>query len=168
MSLACRFRARRSTNCFDVFAGSDGKPGNVLRHELQKLGLWGLLGHQKFIPDIYKLGSRNVRFATLAGLIDGDGNLSANNSVSYCTTSKQLSEDIAFIARSLGLGVSLRNPQTWPHKNWRPNYTLCIFSDFSRIPLLVERKIPTPRRSNKNVLRTGVTVQKLDRPITFG
>jgi intein/homing endonuclease len=117
MSLACRFRARRGSNCFDVFAGSDGEPGNVLRHELQKFGLWSLLGHQKFIPNVYKLGSRNVRFATLAGLINCDGNLSANNSVSYCTTSKQLSEDVAFVARSLGFGVSLRKPQTWLNKN---------------------------------------------------
>jgi hypothetical protein len=63
--------------------------------------------------------------------------------------------------------VSLRKPQTWLNKNWRQIYTLCIFGDFSRIPLLVERKIPTPRRSNRNVLRTGVTVQKLGRPITY-
>jgi hypothetical protein len=31
----------------------------------------------------------------------------------------------------------------------------------------VERKIPNPRRSPKNVLRTGFAVQKLDRPITY-
>jgi hypothetical protein len=88
MGLACRFRARKGSNCFDVFAGNDKKYGNVLRQELQKLGLWGLLGYQKFIPDVYKLGSKNVRLAMLAGLIDADGNLSIQNSVSYCATSK--------------------------------------------------------------------------------
>ena len=167
MGLACKFRARKVSNCFDVFAGNGKKHGNVLRHELQKLGLWGLLGHQKFIPDIYKLGSRNVRFAMLAGLIDADGNLSIQNSVSYCTTSKQLAEDVAFIARSLGFGATLRKPQTWPGKNWRPIYTVCIFGNFSQVPLLVTRKIPSPRKSHKNVLRTGFVVQKLDRPIPY-
>jgi intein/homing endonuclease len=167
MGLACKFRARRSSNCFDVFAGSDWKHNNVLRKKLKDLGLWGLLGHQKFIPDAYKLGSKNVRFAMLAGLIDADGNLSIHNSVSYCTTSKRLAEDVAFIARSLGFGASLRKPQIWLKQNWRPIYTVCIFGDFSQVPLLVNRKIPNPRKSPKNVLRTGCSVRKLDRQMSY-
>jgi hypothetical protein len=167
MGLACRFRARKGSNCFDVFAGTDGRGGNILRIALQELGLWNRLGYQKFIPNAYKLGSRNVRFATLAGLIDCDGNLSIRNSVSYCTVSKQLAEDVTFIARSLGFGASLRKPQAWLNKNWHPIYTVCIFGDFSQMPLLVGRKIPTPRRSFRNVLRTGITVQKLNKPITY-
>jgi intein/homing endonuclease len=167
MGLACRFRARKGSNCFDVFAGSNRRHVNALRIALQELGLWNKLGYQKFIPDVYKLGSRNIRFAILAGLIDADGNLSPQNSVSYCTTSKQLAENVAFIARSLGFGVSLRKPQTWLNKNWRPTYTVCIFGNFQQVPLLVERKIPNPRRSPKNVLRTGFSVQKLDQPIVY-
>jgi hypothetical protein len=167
MGLTCKFRARKGSNCFDVFAGSDKKHGNVLRIALQELGLWNKLGHQKFIPNVYKLGSRNIRFAMLAGLIDADGNLSMQNSVSYCTTSKQLAEGVAFIARSLGFGATLRKPQTWLNKNWRPIYTVCIFGNFQQVPLLVTRKIPNSRRSPKNVLRTGFSVQKLDRPITY-
>jgi hypothetical protein len=66
----CKFSARRGANCFDVFAGNDWKRGNLLRQKLQDLGLWNRVGHQKFIPEIYKLGSRNVRFAVVAGLID--------------------------------------------------------------------------------------------------
>jgi hypothetical protein len=167
MGLACGFRARRGSNCFDVFAGTDKKHGNILRYELQKFGLWGLLGHQKFVPDPYKLGSRNARFAMLAGLIDCDGNLSIRNSMSYCTVSKQLAEDVTFIARSLGFGASLRKPQTWLSKNWRPIYTVCIFGDFSQVPLLTTRKIPTPRRSSRNVLRTGFAMQKLGQPMVY-
>jgi intein/homing endonuclease len=167
MGLACRFRARKGSNCFDVFAGSNRRHVNALRIALQELGLWNKLGHQKFIPDIYKLGSRNVRFATLAGLIDCDGNLSIQNSVSYCTTSKQLAEDVTFIARSLGFGATLRKPQTWLNKNWRPIYTVCIFGNFQHVPLLVTRKIPNSRRSPKNVLRTGFAVRRLMQSITY-
>jgi hypothetical protein len=167
MGLVGHLITRKNEKCFDVFAGTDGKHGNVLRAALQELGLWDRLGHQKFIPDIYKTGSENVRLSILAGLIDADGNLSWNNSVSYCTASRQLAEDAAFIARSLGFGVSVRKPQIRTDKNWRPIYTICIFGDFSRMPLLVIRKIPNPRRSPKNVLRTGLTVQRLNSQITY-
>jgi hypothetical protein len=167
MGLVGHLITRKNEKCFDVFAGTDGKHGNILRVALQELGLWDRLGHQKFIPDIYKTGSENVRLSILAGLIDADGNLSWNNSVSYCTASRQLAEDTAFIARSLGFGVSVRKPQIRTDKNWRPIYTICIFGDFSRMPLLVTRKIPNPRRSPKNVLRTGLTVQRLDSQITY-
>jgi hypothetical protein len=103
----------------------------------------------------------------LAGLIDADGNLSWNNSVSYCTTSKQLAEDATFIARSLGFGVSVRKPQIRINKNWRPIYTICIFGDFSKMPLLIARKVPNPRRSPKNVLKTGLTVQRQNKAIIY-
>jgi replicative DNA helicase len=167
MGMTCRFCSRKSSNCFDIFAGSEKKHDNLLREKLEDLGLWNKLGYQKFIPDIYKFGLKNVRFATLAGLIDSDGYLSKNNSVSYCSTSNLLVEDVAFVARSLGFGVSLRHPQFWKNENWRPIYSVCIYGNFSAIPLLVSRKTPTPRRSPKNVLRTGFSVCKLDKPAAY-
>jgi hypothetical protein len=167
MGLSCRLQKRKVENCSDIFIGSFRKRNNFLKIELEKLKLWGKLGHEKFIPDIYKFGSRNVRLAMLAGLIDSDGALSVNNSISHATTSKRLANDVAFVARSLGFGVSLRTPQIFPNKNWRPIYSVCIFGDFSEMPLLVGRKIPQPRQSNKNVLRTGFSIHSLKPPVTY-
>jgi hypothetical protein len=136
MGLSCRLHKRNVENCSDIFIGSFRKRNNFLRIELEKLKLWGKLGYQKFIPNIYKFGSRKARFAVLAGLIDSDGSLSVNNSISYTTTSKCLANDVAFVSRSLGFGVSIRKPQTWPNRNWRPIYSVCMFGDFSEMPLL--------------------------------
>jgi hypothetical protein len=168
IGLSCRLQKRKVENCSDVFIGSFCKKNNnFLRAELEKLWLWRKLGHEKFIPDIYKFGSRNVRLSMLAGLIDSDGTRSKNNSVCYYTTSEHMANDVAFVARSLGFGASIRSPQTRPNKNWRPIYSICIFGDFSQMPLFVNRKIPRPRQSNKNVLRTGFSMRRLQMPTIY-
>ena len=58
-----------------------------------------------FIPDAYKCGSREVRLQVLAGLIDTNGSIDRNG-FDYIAKSKQLSEDVTFIARSVGLTVN--------------------------------------------------------------
>jgi hypothetical protein len=164
MGLSSRFVACKGSNCFDVFVGSDRKRNNYLREELTKLGLWNKLGYQKFIPDIYKIGSQNVRLAMLAGLTDSDGSLSEQNSMHYYTTSELLANDVCFIAQSLGFACTISNPIK-RNNNWKPCYTLCIFGDFSDLPMLVKRKIPRPRISIKNVLRTGFSIERLPNPV---
>jgi hypothetical protein len=156
----------KGSNCFNVFAGSDGKRNNYLRKELTKLGLWNKLGYQKFIPEVYKLGSRKVRSAMLAGLFDSDGNLSEQNSMRYDTTSERLANDVCFIAQSLGFACTISNPIS-RNDSWKPCYRLCIFGDFAGLPMLVKRKIPRPRISTKNVLRTGFSMEKLANSIAY-
>jgi hypothetical protein len=167
IGLSCKLQKRKFENCSDIFVGSFRKRNNFLRNELEKLNLWGKLGHEKFIPDIYKFGSRNVKLAMLAGLIDSDGTCSKNNSICYDTTSKLLANDAAFLARSLEFGASTRKPHTRPNENWRPIYSVCIFGDFSQMPLLVSRKIPRPRQSNKNVLKTGFSIHRLKAAVVY-
>jgi intein/homing endonuclease len=162
----CRLQ-KRKTERSNIFIGSFRKRNNFLRIELEKLKLWGKLGYQKFTPNTYKFGSRNVRFAMLSGLIDSDGSRSQNNSICYDTTSERLANDVAFVSRSLGFGVSIRNPQTFLNKKWKPIYSVCVFGDFSEMLLLVSRKIPRPRQSNKNVLKTGFSIHKLKIPVTY-
>ena len=57
------------------------------------------------IPHHYKTGSRETREALLSGLLDSDGhkNSYAQNIMAFSTASKELVDDVAFIARSLGL-----------------------------------------------------------------
>lgn len=56
---------------------------------------------RKHIPIQYLLNSRNIRLQLLQGLYDTDG-YSSGTSTEFSTSSYQLSEDFAFLVRSLG------------------------------------------------------------------
>ena len=71
---------------------------------LEQINLKGCNSATKFIPQQYKTASFTERLQLLAGLIDTDGHLTCN-CYDYITKSKQLSEDILFLARSVGLAA---------------------------------------------------------------
>lgn len=56
----------------------------------------------KFIPDIYKYNSEHIRLEILRGLMDTDGSV-YKNGIEFMSKSKQLAEDVLWIARSLGI-----------------------------------------------------------------
>lgn len=56
----------------------------------------------KFVPDIYKYNSEHVRLEILKGLMDTDGSV-YKNGIEFISKSKQLAEDVVWIARSLGI-----------------------------------------------------------------
>lgn len=166
MDLSTNVCAIAGVNCSRVLIGSNRKRNNSLRESLKTLGLWGKLSHQKFIPSTYKLGDSETRSGMIAGLIDTDGTLTDCNSIRYYTTSPKLAYDTGFVSRSLGLGCSIWNPVK-RKDTWNPCYTLSIYGDFSDIPIRVKRKMPDPRKSNKNVLKTGFSVRLLERPAIY-
>ena len=57
----------------------------------------------KHIPKEYLLSSRENRLLLLQGLFDTDGYIGSGGAVEFTTSSKQLSEDFAFLVRSLGI-----------------------------------------------------------------
>lgn len=57
---------------------------------------------EKFIPDIYKYNSEHIRLEILKGLMDTDGSI-YKNGIEFISKSKQLAEDVLWIARSLGI-----------------------------------------------------------------
>ncbi|MFI2761546.1 helicase-related protein [Streptomyces echinatus] len=70
---------------------------------LRDLGLWGRASHGKFIPEEFKNTSIKNRLALLQGLLDTDGTVDANGmSISLCSASERLAEDVAWLVRSLG------------------------------------------------------------------
>lgn len=56
----------------------------------------------KFIADIYKYNSEEVRRALVAGMLDTDGEVHKSGSIGYSSTSKQLTDDLIWMVRSLG------------------------------------------------------------------
>lgn len=78
------------------------------------LGLMGVRGSGKFIPDAYLAGSFHQRLELLRGLMDTDGSHRKGVPL-YQTGSRRLSDDVAQLVRSLG-GV----PTVWC--NHTPRY----------------------------------------------
>lgn len=60
--------------------------------------------NNKHIPPDYMYNSRQARLELLAGIIDSDGSMHCSG-YDICLKSKKLSEDIVFLARSLGFAV---------------------------------------------------------------
>ena len=127
--------------------------------------------NNKHVPDEFKINSREVRLQVLAGLIDTDGYLS-NGVYEITQKSKQISDDIIFIARSLGLATTTRivekscvyNGQRVFGHYYRTN----ICGDIDMIPVKLFRKKAAPRRQIKDVLRYGITVTPIGEGDYYG
>lgn len=78
--------------------------------------LIGKKSGEKFIPDIYKFGSIEQRWALIQGLFDTDGTIQGSSrfNVSYSTTSERLAHDVQEMLWSLGIMSSIK-----PHSNKR-------------------------------------------------
>lgn len=136
---------------------------NVLRDILRGLGVLGVGAQDKFLPDNYRFGARAVRQQVLAGLLDTDGHYT-HGCFEIASASQRLAEDIAFVARSLGLRALVAKKTVSGTMYWR----LCISGDSTGLPLRVVRKIPQPRRQKKDVLRTGFTLHDAGEGTYFG
>lgn len=79
-----------------------GYQTNKLKQQLDDLGLLHKYSGEKFIPKQYLYSSIEQRKMLLQGLIDTDGNIKASGNPIFSSTSKQLCEDVAELARSLG------------------------------------------------------------------
>ena len=90
------------------------------------LGLHDKVSDTKFIPDCYKHNSREVRLALLAGLLDTDGSVHDSGKPEFHTSSKQLADDVCWIARSLGYNATrwTRSPK-YTYKGERKEGKLC-------------------------------------------
>lgn len=78
---------------------------NNWKNILKSLNLYKVSSKDKFIPDIYKYNSADVRLQVLKGLMDTDGWCSKKRSPQFCTISESLKNDVIWIARSLGYNV---------------------------------------------------------------
>lgn len=138
-------------------SGRRGKE-NPLTGALRSLGLWGHKGDTKFIPPSYKTASREDRLQLLAGLMDTDG---SNNSgcYDYISKSKQLAEDVVFVARSLGFDARVAECRKGCQTGTVVTYYRVGINGGNEIPA---RLRPLPERKQiKNVLHTGFSVREV-------
>lgn len=126
-------------------------------------------GGEKKIPGIYKINSEWNRLKLLAGLLDTDGYLE-HKCFEITTKYKTLSDDILFLARSLGFAAyhkmkkgSIKSTGFvgWYHK-------IIISGDVDRIPCLLDRRQSEPREKNRDVLVTGFELKSLGEGEYFG
>lgn len=152
-------------------AGKNGWIKRIYIHDsislLKQLNLY----KNKHIPHQYKTASVEERKALLAGLIDSDG-YCGSNVIEITQKIKVLVEDIAFVARSLGLAAYIKEVQKSclykGEKKTGTYYKISISGDMSDLPVKLERKKCSPRKQKKSVLMTGFTLEKLPEDDYYG
>lgn len=91
----------------DQFVRFVGSTRKTLCNNLQKYNLLGTRSDTKNVPSDYLFNSVEVRKEILRGLMDTDGYRDSNRArAEFCTVSKQLNNDVRFLAQSLGYRVS--------------------------------------------------------------
>lgn len=76
--------------------------GNPITSALRDLGLWGLGGEDKYIPEVYLWASIDQRWALLQGLLDSDGNVEKVGRAVFNTHSPKLLDGTRQLVESLG------------------------------------------------------------------
>lgn len=135
----------------------NSRNGYSIQGELRKLKIL----NNKHIPQIYKTSNRYNRLKLLAGLIDSDGYLHTNYSYEIGLTNKKLSEDIIYLANSLGFvcynyikKMKYRNKSIVVYRN-------IISGNINEIPVLVNRKKAKIVTTKKNLFRCGINVESI-------
>ena len=123
--------------------GYRNKPVNYLLQQLKKLNVYG----NKYIPEEYIYTSEENRLKLLAGMIDSDGWYDKKKKrFGFCQVGyrKHLADTFAFIARSLGMKVSIRKKISKPSKLcpnvYGETWVVSILSGCERIPTIIPRK----------------------------
>ena len=121
----------------------------------------------KHIPEAYKLGPVEVRKNLLAGLLDSDGHYERGG-YDFISKNKQIADDVAFIARSLGLAAYVTETVKRIKSSGFEGtyYRVSISGDCTILPTL--DKIPEQRKQVKRVTVTGIVVEPLEEGDYYG
>ena len=130
--------------------------------------LFGLsLKKRESIPENYLLNTIENRRKLLAGLIDGDG-YASNNCFEFTTKYKELSEQILFLVRSLGLAAYSKLKKGKYKDGVKDYYKISISGDLDKIPIKVESKKSHVRKQIRNVLNVGFKLKFIGVQEYFG
>lgn len=130
--------------------------------KLIELGLYNKVSRTKFIPNIYKYNTRDIRLNILRGLFDTDGNIGYGGNAEYVSTSHQLAVDVLEVARSLGINgnMNINNNAFGPVYKVRLYTNIRVFN----LPRKYIRQKLTKTRYNKtgivNIEYVGIKKSK--------
>ena len=161
---------KNGTNTHNLMAtnGRGKHESNAILNEVKKLGLQYTNSYTVFIPECYKIASKEQRIELLSGLIDTDGYL-GNNYYEITTVSCRLADDIAFVARSLGLAAYIGvGDATLDGVFVSKKYRVTISGDIDMLKPLIDYKVAHERKQIKDVLCTGFKVEELPEDDFYG
>jgi ATP-dependent Lon protease len=130
--------------------------------------------NNKHIPHDYKTNDRNTRLQILAGLLDTDGSFEIDNRCySIIQKNKRLSDDIVFIARSLGFAATQTECDKYcvynNEKCYGLYYNVTIYGDnINEIPIKCPRKQATYKPRQKNALVSNITIVPMGKGNYYG
>jgi len=148
-----------------VKATRRGPRKNSFMDDLRCYGIYT----NKSIPSDYLINNRHNRLEMLAGLLDSDGELS-NGCYAITQKRKILSEQICFLARSLGLAAYMSTVRKKCCNNGviGTYYSVIISGNTDEIPVRIAAKKALPRKMNKDVCMTGISVECIGEGKYFG
>ena len=117
--------------------------------ELRRLGLWGMKSDSKFIPDEYKWASVEDRLALFQGYMDADGEATFKDT-GFSTGSAQLSEDMRWLASSLGVKISTQ--RFFYPKGGKVSYRTSVLASNHMDIFRLERKKTRRRKREEDSL----------------
>ena len=167
--MTLRTEFRDADNPSHVF-GTSGRRVNPLRDALAKLGIYPIDSEKRFVPEIYKTAGRLARLEILAGLLDTDGHgVFSEAGYDFISKSEQLTNDVAFLARSLGYAAYPGPCEKSCQNGFTGTYYRVYISGVSEgIPLRIKRKQGRSYKQKKSVLRSGFDVVDLPEDDYYG
>ena len=162
-------QSKNDGSSWHTYISDPAEKGNRFTQAFNSLGLWGSNSYTHFIPNCYKVASREQRLELLAGLLDSDGYYDKSNTYTFTSVSKDLSEGVRFVARSLGLQATLfEKDATLNGKFISKAYNVCLSGDIDLIPVRLGYKKASPRKQIKDVLCTGLEIEALPEDDFYG
>lgn len=170
--MECRNVELRDGKCpqYTITGDRTGRRGSLLIRDLKQVGVWNRRAGDKHIPHAYRTAPWNDRRELLAGLLDTDGHLNRTPGYDFISKSPRLADGVAFVCRSLGLAAYVKQCEKGCQTGAVGTYyRVSISGDLRMIPCRVARKrVTSPRRQRKNVLRTGFSVESVGRGKYYG
>ena len=122
LGVKCDERIREDGLKLFYFPSAAKRGRNPLTKALKDLGLWGVHGNDKFIPEIYLRASPEDRLALLQGIMDTDGSVQYSGA-NLRLTSRSLIEGVQELARSLGGNATYGSSNSESGKTSTPKLT---------------------------------------------
>lgn len=145
----------RGHNCCNVALTVSGAAKNNYREEFRTC-IYNCDSHDIGIPNIYKVNSIANRLQLLAGILDGDGYMH-HGGFEITTKFDRLSDDILFLARSLGF----RACHTIKIVIGKPYHRINITGNTNLIPVKLSRKRAGVRGQIKDHKRSGFRIEEV-------